>query len=176
MHGRSLYQSSLIETLHSSQAGSSQPHHRSLPTAPSPLLNPLRGSWHCGGSHQVKDPTWALRGSSCFITRALLSAGWYPFLLASLLRAPGPWDCGTICNTVQQTWVRMLMMYFQARGGLGSYSMTITPWWAIITLWIIFTAATRPCQGHDIKRGIWFLSKASFYEESKLTEKTEETS
>lgn len=35
---------------------------------PSPLLNPPRGSWHCGGSHQVKDPAWALRGSSCFIT------------------------------------------------------------------------------------------------------------
>lgn len=43
--------------------------------------------------------TWALTGSSYFITRTLLSAGCCLFYLASLLRTPEPWDCGTLLHS-----------------------------------------------------------------------------
>ena len=43
--------------------------------------------------------TWALSGSSYFITRTLLSDGCCLFHLASLLRTPEPWDCGTLLHS-----------------------------------------------------------------------------
>lgn len=143
----SLYQSCLIETLHNTQAGFSQPHH-----CPPPLLH---GEIHCAApgtsyrSHQVKNSTCALSGSPSFITRMILSTGCCLFHLASQLRTSEPWECGEICNTVEQTCTRMLMMHFQAPGGPGSYGMAITTWRAIITLWIISSHKALPGTGHQ---------------------------
>lgn len=91
----SLDQSSLIETLHNTQAGFSQPHRRPPPFPPCWIYRAAPGTscW----SRQVKDSTWTLRGCLYFITRAILSAGCCLFHLASLLRTSEPWECGTIC-------------------------------------------------------------------------------